>query len=163
MKSLMALSLILLILLCAYTHRATEVTLLDFQISGSRLAGAAPSLIHLFLELKKFASENNLYLHMNALTRALLSWETSASFPTGRRGHHEHQACFHFSCIVRVYILKKKKLHWGIAQELVQRSGYSGGPQIFVVEVRANFGVEHCIGGGAPISAGHLEVSPAQQ
>ena len=95
-------SLILPILFCACMHRATEVTLRDLQISGSQLAGAAPAWIHLFLELKKFASENNLYLHWNALTRALLSWETSASFPTGRRGHHEHHACFQFSCIVRV-------------------------------------------------------------
>ena len=57
----------------------------------------------------------------------------------------------------------KKRLHWVIAQEPVQRSGYSGGAQIFGLEVQANFGLEHCFGGRAHVFAGHLEASPAQQ
>ena len=66
------------------------MTLLDFQISGARLTGAEPCLTHLFAELKAFATRTGLYLHMNGLTRALLSWETSAQFPTGNLSNHEH-------------------------------------------------------------------------
>ena len=69
------------------------MTLLDFQISGARLTGAEPCLNHLYAELKAFAARTGLYVHMTGLTRGLLSWESSAAFPTGNLSNHEHHVC----------------------------------------------------------------------
>ncbi|CAE7170209.1 unnamed protein product, partial [Symbiodinium pilosum] len=59
------------------------VTLLDFNLSGSHATGAVKCLEHIYAEMKSFAAERDLYLHMTGLTRTLLSWSSSADFPTG--------------------------------------------------------------------------------
>ncbi|CAE7694468.1 unnamed protein product, partial [Symbiodinium pilosum] len=59
------------------------VTLLDLGLSGCEAVGAIKCLEHLFKEMKSFAMENNLYLHMNASTRTILSWSSHADYPTG--------------------------------------------------------------------------------
>ena len=60
-----------------------QVTLLDFGVSGCEAVGAIKCLDHLFREMKAWAVENDLYLHMTGLTRTILSWGSNADYPTG--------------------------------------------------------------------------------
>ncbi|CAE7690845.1 unnamed protein product [Symbiodinium necroappetens] len=45
--------------------------------------GAAPCLEHVYGELKAFAKESNLNLHLNQLTRKIISWGSHADYPSG--------------------------------------------------------------------------------
>ena len=60
---------------------------MDFGVSGSRLPGAIPSLDHIYSDMKAFAVEKRMYLHMSGLTRTLLNWNSSADYPIGRSEH----------------------------------------------------------------------------
>ena len=64
----------------------SEVTLLDLGLDSNE-GGDIPSRLHrLFLELKEFCRENGIPLHMNDLTRTLLSFPTDSDYPCGFPG-----------------------------------------------------------------------------
>ena len=84
------------------------MTLLDFQLSGSSASGAAPSLTHLYGEMS-WAAKNHQYLHMNALTRNILSWESSAAFPRGLPGPILHIPAGVLCYSSKPMIARKKK------------------------------------------------------
>ena len=50
---------------------------------GSAKTGVVPSLAFLYEELKQFAAEKDLYLHMTGLTKKIVGMSTSAEYPSG--------------------------------------------------------------------------------
>ena len=58
--------------------------------------GAAPCLEHVYGELKAFAKESNLNLHLNQLTRKIISWGSHADYPSGFRSSMD--CCFDKTC-----------------------------------------------------------------
>ncbi|CAE7478272.1 unnamed protein product, partial [Symbiodinium sp. KB8] len=60
-----------------------RATLVDFELVGSAKTGVVPSLAFLYEELKQFAAEKDLYLHMTGLTKKIVGMSTSAEYPSG--------------------------------------------------------------------------------
>ena len=52
-------------------------------MTGCAARGLDKNLAHLFREMKAFAADRNLYLHMNALTKGMLGVSSAADFPSG--------------------------------------------------------------------------------
>ncbi|CAE7761025.1 STRN3 [Symbiodinium sp. CCMP2456] len=62
----------------------TNVSLWDFNLTGSSAKGLDKNMDHLFQEMKAFSADRKLYLHMNALTaKGILGVHSSADFPVG--------------------------------------------------------------------------------
>ena len=62
---------------------SSKATLVDFELTGSAKSGVAPSLEFLYEELKEFAAEKKLYLHMTGMTKKIVGMSTSAEYPCG--------------------------------------------------------------------------------
>ena len=75
---------------CKPQNQCIQVVLLDLQVSGCLFNGADKCLQHLFAELKDYAKDNRLYLHMNGLTRTILRWPSQADFPCGFLGYRAY-------------------------------------------------------------------------
>ena len=65
------------------TAGSSKATLVDFELVGSAKSGVDPSLAFLYDELKDFAAQNRLYLHMTGLTKKIVGMSTSAEYPAG--------------------------------------------------------------------------------
>ena len=62
---------------------AAEMTLRDFGLTGCTAKGLDKNLAHLFREMKAFSADQDLYLHMNQLTKGMLGISSAADYPTG--------------------------------------------------------------------------------
>ncbi|OLQ10813.1 hypothetical protein AK812_SmicGene5425 [Symbiodinium microadriaticum] len=69
---------------CGHTMETWRMILRDFGLTGCSAKGLDKNLAHLFGEMKAFAADRDLYLHMNALTKGMLGISSAADYPTGQ-------------------------------------------------------------------------------
>ncbi|CAE7897038.1 unnamed protein product, partial [Symbiodinium microadriaticum] len=69
---------------CGHSIETWRMMLRDFGLTGCSAKGLDRNLAHLYGEMKAFAADRDLYLHMNALTKGMLGISSAADYPTGQ-------------------------------------------------------------------------------
>ena len=115
------------------------MTLRDYGVTGCTATGLDQNLAYLYEEMKAFAADRDLYLHMNALNKGLLGISSAADFPCG---------CLHCFASFRTFLVSNTVIDifghlrfLSCDEAMVQRSRYDIRPQVSRLQVRDSHGI----------------------